>query len=270
MSVHRPIVAGAALLGAMLLATPAAGADDPVVAIVNGRPLHMSEVLRQVESLPLGDQLTIRQQLPRFAESVVREEILFQFVLAADFESDPELREQIRSTVVERLIRRHVDDRIQITDRQIAEYYRDNASAIRGENLRASQILLATRGECDVLIATPMTDADFADTARTRSLDRESAARGGDIGLFMNHSGPYGFETELFRMQPGETRAFDTDRGCHLVRVTERETPPLPPLAEVEDRLRAILEARLRRELLERLLARASETVSVERPGESP
>ena len=40
----------------------------------------------------------------RFVESIVREEILFQSMLASNFESEPDLRERIKSIVVEALI----------------------------------------------------------------------------------------------------------------------------------------------------------------------
>ena len=110
----------------------------------------------------------------------------------------------------------------------------------------------------------------FREAARSRSLDTETAAEGGDLGLFMNHAGPHGFESELFSMQPGEMRIFDGPRGCHLVRVTQRNTPPLPPLHDVAPRIRALLETREERALLEALLERAAVTVPVTRHRRDP
>ena len=260
----RRLAAAALALCAALPGTANAG-EDPLLATVNGREVRRSDVLRQVETLPLGDQIVVRERLDRFAESVVREEILFQYLRAGDFEQVPGLRDAVRSAALERLIRHAVRDRIDVTDDEVRAYYDANTSAIRGEDVRAAHVLLARRAECEALAASVGSEQAFRDAARAHSLDRRTAAAGGDLGLFMNHAGPYGFETELFAMQPGEMRIFDGPRGCHLVRVTERNVPPLPPLEDVAPRIRTLLETRAERALLEALLERAATAVPVTR-----
>jgi len=257
-------VVSAALLCAALPAAVTAE-QDPLLATVNGRQVHRSDVQRQVEALALGDQITVRAQFDRFAESVVREEILFQYLRAEDFDTLPGLRDAVRTAALEFLIRHGVRTRIDVTDEEVRAYYDANASAIRGESVRAAHIVLARRDQCEALARGIDSDEAFRDAARARSLDRESAARGGDIGLFMNHAGPYGFETALFTMQPGDMQVFETGRGCHLVRITGRETPPLPPLADVAPRIRTLLETGEERALLDALLERARATIDVQR-----
>ena len=88
------------------------------------------------------------------------------------------------------------------------DYFAANTSVIRGEGVRASHILLSERAQCESLIGTIKSTKDFERIAKERSLHRDSALRGGDIGLFMNHTGALGFETELFAMDPGEMRVF--------------------------------------------------------------
>jgi len=262
--------AAAALAAALATCSAGAGAQDPLLATINGHAVRMSDVQREVEALPLGDQIAVRASMQRFAESVVREEILFQYLLAEGFETLPGLRAAVRTAAVDYLIQHGVRDRIEVTEEEVRAYYAANASVIRGEGVRAAQILLARREACEALARDIDSEQAFREAARARSADRESAARGGDIGLFMNHAGPYGFETELFAMQPGEMRVFQTGRGCHLVRVTGRETPPLPPLAEVAPRIRELLETREERALLGALFERAQARVTVERPEGTP
>jgi parvulin-like peptidyl-prolyl isomerase len=251
------------LLGCSL---PAAANDDPLVAEINGRSIRMSDVYAEIETQPIGDQIALRQRVELFAESLVREEILFQSALATDFAADPELREIVKSTVVKELIARHVTAKLQVSDGEVRDFYDNNHSAIRFEEIRAAQILLADRTECDALRQSISSDQQFQQLARDRSLHRESAELGGDLGLFMNHNGPLGFETLLFSMQPGDMAVFESNDGCHLVRVMTRNTPPLPALAEVKDRIHNLLLARKERKLLQQLLERAEKSVQVRRP----
>ena len=249
-----------------MAADPDADPDaDPIVAVVNGHALSRAYVYEQLEALPLGDQITIRAQLNRFIDSLVREEVLFQSMLASDFANEPRLREAIKTTVVNHLIENHVTKRIKVADADILKYYNDNASAIRDENVRASQILLRTLDECASLMATIDSDASFAAAAQRHSLHRESAAKDGDIGLFMNHNGPLGFEAQFFDMQPGDMRLFESDDGCHLVRIIARETPPLPPLEQVEAQIRTLIERQQQIDLLRALIEKASTSITVDR-----
>ena len=74
-----------ALLLLVLVGIPVAKAfadePDPVVATVNGVPIRLSYVYEHIEALPLGDQIDVRDQLNRFTESVIQEDVLFQFGL---------------------------------------------------------------------------------------------------------------------------------------------------------------------------------------------
>ena len=114
-------------------------------------------------------------------------------------------------------------------------------------------------------MATIESDADFEAAARGRSLHRESADKGGDIGLYMNHDGPLGFETKFFEMQVGDMRVFESGDGCHLVRIMERVTPPMPPLEQVAPRIRVLIERGQQIKLLRELIEKASATIKVER-----
>jgi parvulin-like peptidyl-prolyl isomerase len=248
----------------LFFCVPAALAiEDPVLAVVNGHQIHRSYVYEQLEALPLGDQIEIRAQFNRFTDSIVREEMLFQFMIASDFADEAKLREAIKATVVNHLIERHVTNRINVTDDDVRTYYNDNASAIRDEHVRVSQILLKQRSQCASLMATIDSDTIFAAAARTHSLHRESADKGGDIGLYMNHNGPLGFETQFFDLKAGDMRVFESADGCHLVRIMERVTPPMPPLEQVEPRIRTLIERQQQIELLRALIEKASATVEV-------
>lgn len=268
------LAALAAVVGAALLTSPGplragghGGAEDPVLGRVNGHEIRLSDVYAQVESLSLGDQIDVRGQIARFTESVLTEEILFQFAMATDFAGEAELRKEIKGIVVERLLRKHVRDRIVVSEEDIRQYYRENRDYVRGLHVRVRQIVLRSRAECERVLRRIETEDDFARFAREMSRHRASAEAGGDMGYLMpvRSQDWVGFEMELFKMSLGEMRVFESSQGCHLVRITDVLSPPDPPMAEVRTFVRPILERQLEQKLLQGLIDKASRKVHVER-----
>jgi parvulin-like peptidyl-prolyl isomerase len=256
-----------AMLGMLLGALSVAWSQDAdtVLATVNGHEIRLSYVYRKVEALALGEQIDIRAQLERFVDSVIKEEILFQSMLRSDFQDEPDLREKVKTTVVEYLIQKYVQDRIQVPEDAIQAYYRDNASVIRGETVRVRHILRPQRAACEALLVQINSDATFIELAKTHSLDQASAPKGGDLGQFMRHPGPLGFEQQWFDMQQGEMRIFESPQGCHIIRLIERETPPMPPLEQVRERIRFVLARNQEIALLRALIEQRARDMNIER-----
>ncbi len=245
--------------------TPAPGArPDPVVGKVNDRDIRLSYLYEKIETLPLGEQIDVRDQLSRFLESVIQEEVLFQSMLRTGFQDEPELRERVKASVVEFLVEKYVTKRLQVTASDVEHYYRENASVIRNETIRVRQIVLPTRDACETLKMQIDSEATFMQLAKVHSL-HASAKEGGDLGRYMRHAGPLGFEESWFDMAVDEMRIFESPEGCHLVRVTDRLTPPLPPLEAVQERIRFILQRNQEISLLRTLIGERAQGMHIER-----
>ncbi|MEM7251310.1 MAG: peptidylprolyl isomerase [Pseudomonadota bacterium] len=240
--------------------------DDPLIASVNGNEIRLSYVYQQIEGMPLGDQLAVRSQLDQFSESIVREEVLFHYGLGHQLTSDPALRELVKRTIVDYLIEERVQKQLRVSDEEVSLFYQQNVGAIRGDVAKARHILLDQRQQCEALLPTLSDEASFNDAVKAYSKHADSVDNNGEIGPFMNHAGPLGFETKLFEMTPGEMRIFESEDGCHIILVTEIETPPMPPLEKVRPNLEGFLRQRKEAELLRSLLGEAEKHVEVVRP----
>lgn len=252
------------LLCVGLLPTVGVWAQDPIVGKVNDHDIRLSYLYQKIESLPLGEQIDVRDQLSRFLESVIQEEVLFQSMLRTGFQDEPELREQVKAMVVEFLIEKYVAKRLKVTESDVEHYYRENTSVIRNETIRVRQILLSTRDACEALKAQIDSEATFMQLAERHSL-HPSAKAGGDLGRYMRHAGPLGFEEQWFDMAVHEMRIFESPEGCHLVRVVDRITPPLPPLEKVKERIRFILQRNQEISLLHTLIGERAQGMQIER-----
>jgi len=85
----------------------------------------------------------------------------------------------------------------------------------------------------------------------------------------MNHDGPLGFEQELFEIPENEYTIYESSEGCHIVVITGRETPPLPPLENVKPGIENLLKREKEIEALQTLIERAHSSIEVVRPGAS-
>ena len=238
---------------------------DPVVAIVDQTSIRASDVYRRIEQLPLGDQVSVREQVDRFADSVVQEELLFQYALKSVLVTDPVLRDQVKALVVDKLIEARVRAKIEVTTEQVEKYYTDNPSQVRGEHWRVRYIPLATHADCERLLPRISDEDSFAALARTQGTDPVLAADGGDMGYFMLHHDVLGLGTLVHKLPLHKPFMFDDQDGCHLIWVSEHLQPPMPVLEDVAPRLRAFLEEREEALLLRQLVDEAEANVPVTR-----
>jgi len=82
----------------------------------------------------------------------------------------------------------------------------------------------------------------------------------------MNHDGPLGFERSLFEIPENQASIFESDEGCHVVMVSGRVTPALPPLENVSPAIENLLKREIEIEALQELMERAHGSVTVIRP----
>lgn len=240
--------------------------ENPPIAIINDFVLTQEYIDGLIRQMALGEQVSIRADMEKFAESLIQEEVLFQFALANDFDQDESLRAEIKTLVVNRLIENHVTSKLTVTPEAIEQFYNENTGAIRGETVEVSQILTETREECGALKQQLADGAAFATLAEQYSIHERSASNGGVVGSIMNHDGPLGFEQQLFQLPQNEPTIFESEDGCHLIVVTDSETPPLPPLENVAPAIEGLLQRELEIEALQTLMDRAHSEVDVVRP----
>lgn len=247
------------------LASVAGGEDDPLVATVDQTQIRLSDVHRRIEQLPLGDQVAVREQVQRFTDSVVREELLFQYALTHVVGTDPRLRDQIKALVVDKLIEARVREKITVTPADIETYYNENPSQVRGEHWRVSHIPLRTHADCERLLPQISDQASFATLAREHGVDPVLAADAGDMGYFMLNHDVLGLGSLVHKLPLQKPFMFDNQDGCHLIWVSEHLQPPIPPLEAVEPQLRGFLTGREESTLLRRLVDEAAASIPVTR-----
>ena len=261
----------ALLAAALLLASPAAvaqvqpltPASDPVVARVDGTPIHLSELEEAVRGLPEQFRAMPPQVLyPVMLDQLITQRVLVNAARKLNLQDTPEVRARIRRAEEEALQQALLAREIGplLTEQALrARYEQDIVSKPQEAEVRARHILVQTETEARQAITALQGGADFATLARERSRG-PGAAEGGDLGFFKREEMPEAFAAAAFALEPGQftTTPVRTQFGWHVIKLEERREEPRPSFEQAEEGLRrAIIEEAATR-VVERLRAEAS------------
>ena len=164
-------------------------------------------------------------------------------------------RKQIAQEIEQALLmNKQVSSRISITDEAVQRYYKAHQEDYATpDQVRIRHIFLPLSPGAypgDVLKMTTLMETlhgrasrgeDFATLAGTYSLG-PGAGQGGDLGFFERGQMDYDIEEIAFSIPEGEiSPPFQTPTGVHLIKVEERDTEGVKPLADVQEEIRSQL-----------------------------
>ena len=259
------VVLASAHIASAQTTAPAAG-EDPVVAVVDGKEIHLSEVAETQRNLP--DQY---QMLPLDAIFATLVERLIDLQLVAvegrkanlqDDEAVKRRMTQIEDRVIRDIyVSRHVDE-VMTEEVLLARYDEFKRRNPPQDEVRARHILVASEEEAKAAIAEIAGGADFADVA-TESSTGPSSAQGGDIGYFTRDAVVPEFADAAFALQPGEVSKtpVETGFGWHVIKVEDRRLGEVPSFEET----RVQLVAEASEEAVSELMTTLREAAMIER-----
>ena len=187
-------------------------------------------------------------------------------------------KESIRTRVVtQQVIGQEVGSKIHITNEEVQDFYNKHSKEMTGpEEITLSEILVATQPKAQAekngqqqdtaekpdeqkadkqkaedpaqmakaeakakfIYSQLKTGAKFDDLAKKES-DGPTAAQGGPLGTFKKGELAKDFEDKTMSLKPGEfTEPIRTKQGFLILRVDAHRSAGVPPLKEVEDRIR--------------------------------
>jgi peptidyl-prolyl cis-trans isomerase C len=247
----RPLslAASSLALGLLLATTPLsaqsvpaqpaqAKTDDPVVARVNGKELHRSEVDAVQRSLAAqGQQMPPEALVDRMVSGM----LITEAGRKAKLQDDPEVKKKTEQ-YEDRLIQQTYISRAveaAATDAKLHEQYDKFVKTQPGaEEVKARHILVATEDEAKAIIADLGKGADFATVAKQKSTD-PAKDTGGDLGYFTRDSMVPEFADAAFKLGKGEYTKVPvhTQFGWHVIKVEDRRTAPPPSFEESKEEL---------------------------------
>jgi peptidyl-prolyl cis-trans isomerase C len=214
--------------------------EDPVVAIVDGAEIHLSEVEQAQSVLP--DQYR-QVPLPMIFQPLLSRVIDARLLAAeadrAELDQEPEVQPALaeaRAQVLrEALIQRRVQEGT--TEEKLRARYDEmkEAEGFRKEEVHARHILVPTEEEAKKIVEQVEGGADFAQLAADHSTG-PSAESGGDLGYFTREQmvPEFADAAEPDQVTPEPVK---TQFGWHVIKVLDKRTRE-PSFEETEPQLR--------------------------------
>ncbi|HTP51650.1 MAG TPA: peptidylprolyl isomerase [Anaeromyxobacteraceae bacterium] len=164
----------------------------------------------------------------------------------------PGFREQLRKNFEGyAVLTQKVRSRVKVTDDDVQNYYQTHPKEFAGEEqVKVRHIFLvvpqganaekdaAIKAQGEAVLARLAAGEDFISVARQVS-QGPSAAEGGDLGWLHRGSIQLELERVAFSLDVGKWSGLvRTKSGYHILKVEEKRSAEVPPLADVKDRIR--------------------------------
>ncbi len=214
---------------------------DQQLLLSKGKDLDITgetELVRRLDQIRKQNHLDSMEDLEKAASS--------QGVSYEDF------KQHIRNDIItQQVIRDQVGRRIQMTDAQLQQYYRQHINDFtQPESVRLSEILIpvkaegdeaanlaAAKAKADELVTKIKGGASFEDLAKTNSV-ASTAAQGGDLGEWKRGKLAKQLEDATFALQAGQsTEPIRTRQGYVILKVTQHTPEGVQPFASVRPQI---------------------------------
>lgn len=242
---------------------PPVDTEDPIVARIDGRFVHVSEIeaaARASGQLKADEKLSAETAFERgFVNSFVEQRLLSRAALEEGMHRDPAVQRRINAARDRILASSYMEGRIAaaVTPERVKRVYDSQSDVTRlGDEVKARHILVSSETDALNVIAEIRAGADFAAIARSRSLDRATAPLGGEVGWFTKDMMTPPFAAAAFSTAPGEiAEPFSTEFGWHVLQVEDRRKTGGVPFGAVEDNVKRFLTLRTVKQTIEALKA---------------
>jgi len=242
--------------------------DDRVLAKVSNRLVTLNEFKERISKLPSYYRDIANRNKKRFLDEMIVEMLFYEEAIRNGLDRDREVKEIImeakKKILIAKLVKTEVEDKIQISDSEIKEFYEGHKADFKAPELwRASHILVATEDEAKGILDELSKGASFEDLAKAHSIDA-TADRGGDVGYFRLGQIIPDFENACLKLQVGQTSGIvHTQFGYHIIKLTDKKEPAVQPLEKVRRAIEDELRKKKRSELFDKLVLKLKKRYQV-------
>ncbi|MCI4665119.1 MAG: peptidyl-prolyl cis-trans isomerase [Neomegalonema sp.] len=230
--------AAAALFASALIAAPAVAQDkkdakkaevlekydaSTVVATVGERKITLGDLIRARAALPPQMKALPPEVLFQgLLEQLTRQVAFAEAGAAAGLAKSPKVVAQLEASRKEILAQAYLEQAL----RKI--YSEGVKSGKIGEQVKARHILVKTEDEAKKIKAEIDGGADFAETAKKKSIG-PSKTKGGDLGFFNREQMVPAFAEAAFKLKKGEVSGpVKSSFGWHVIKVEDRRAGDPP------------------------------------------
>ncbi|RRJ61606.1 peptidylprolyl isomerase [Paenibacillus oralis] len=253
----------AVLLIVVLIKPPFATKKAEAVATVNGVEITKDQLYNEL--VTQGGEQVLSSLIDR---QLINQEAKKQNITITDADIDAEIKdtyiaqfgseealnqalvqsgmtmEDLRNQLVTTLeLTKLLEPQVKVTDDQVKEMFETYKESFNTpEQVRASIILVKTEAEAKDIIKQLKEGADFAELAKSKSLDTATKEQGGDTDFFARGQKETAVEDAAFKLAKDQiSDPVKTSEGYQVIKVTDRKEAHTATLEEKKEEVRKML-----------------------------
>ncbi|MDP9902450.1 peptidylprolyl isomerase [Variovorax ginsengisoli] len=277
-------------VGAMLVAclgVAAAQAPRPTVARLGDLSIGQAEVEQLIQSVPEAERAALkgnRAAIDNWLRQRLASEAVLREARSKGWAERPEVKARVDAAtkeITQRIISSsYLESVAQVpvdfpSDAELAAAYEQGKAGFGVPAIyRVAQIFLATPTDDPAATAKVATSAktlageaqhgDFANLARTRSEDKPTAERGGEVGSLTLAQLLPEVRNAVLALKVGEVSdAVKSDTGFHIVKLLDMQPARIATLQEMTPRLQLALRQQRQQQLVQAYLSSLAPPASV-------
>ena len=235
---------------------------NPLIATVNGAPVHLDDIRAAAQTLPeQARNLPSNVLFPMLINQVIDQKALLIAARKQGLQKQPAVQKVMQdasdTALQNAFLSREIGPKVN-DDAVQALYAKTVANKPGEEEVHARHILVPTKADAEAAIKKLDHGADFAKLAKSLSTDKASAGQnGGDLGWFKRGEMLPAFSDAAFALKPGQITQtpVQTRYGWHVIQMLGKRVEPPPPFATVKDQLRQQLIQQNVRDAVQQALA---------------
>ncbi|MFO7945848.1 MAG: peptidyl-prolyl cis-trans isomerase [Armatimonadota bacterium] len=165
------------------------------------------------------------------------------------------------------LLEKMVEDDVEITEQQVADYYRRNREQLRQpERVKVAHIVVADEQTAnDIRNKITAGDLTFEEAASKHSLDVWTKGDGGEWGYVAQGDDPFRKAALSLEEDGAISEVVQTPMGFHIIKRLHKKPEELPPFEDVKEELKSDMESQKISRLTQQLRMEILSDVTVER-----
>ena len=245
--------------------------QENVLAEFDKQVVTLEELEQEISELPEWKQKNYKDQEGReeYLTLMAESRMLLQVANEKGLNKDPEIVKQTREyrdqLVVKELVKREVDDKVNVTDALVSKYYEDHRDEyVDPEKVSVTEITLEDEEKAKEIMEKVKGGADFAELAKELSDKAESVGPGqrseGKVTFSEDsYSSAREFVETAFGLEAGDisniiVQPIGEKTYYMIVRLDERIPSRQKELSEVESRIRRAVEKDEKKKIMDKWL----------------
>ncbi|GAA0729972.1 peptidylprolyl isomerase [Clostridium malenominatum] len=218
--------------------------ENKVLAVVNGNEIKEWDLEEVIEKVPVDRQSYARSEegKKQLLEEIIGFELFYNYAKDNNVENESRFVEQLEKIKKEVLAQYSIGkllSQVEVSDKEIEEYYNSNKEAFRTEeSIVAKHILTTTLEESEEALKKINNGMSFEEAAENFSMC-PSKSSGGNLGTFGRGRMVPEFEKAAFELEVGVISSpVKTQFGYHIIKVEHKNPTFIMPLDKVKDNIK--------------------------------